>query len=406
MEVFLAHKIALDPTQDQKRYFAQACGVSRFAWNWGLARWKQEYALWKEYQCGPKPFALSLARELNAIKAEQYPWMCDVTKNAVQSSIQNLGNAYKRFFKGVSKPPTFKKKGKKDSFRTDNGTSKNVPQAVQVDGKKVKLPIIGWVKMHEKLRFSGQIKSAVVSRIADKWFISLMVKMDRPVPTRKNQTVGGVDLGIKALATCSDGSVYVGPMALRSNLKALRRANKTLHRKKKASRNRKKAAMRVAKIHAGIANIRKDALHKASASIIGKFDILGIEDLHVKGMLKNDRLSRAISDVGMGEFRRQLEYKALLNGVQIVVADRFFPSSKRCSDCGWIYHDLTLDKRDWTCYSCGVVHERDINAARNLAQIAVSSTVTACGEMSAGFARKSKTKLASKKQESLVIIYK
>jgi putative transposase len=397
--LILAHKIALDPTQEQAVYFAKACGTARFAWNWALARWRQEYALWKEYRCGPKPSEMSLRRDLNALKADAFPWMLEVTKNAPQQAIKNVGTAFKNFFEGRAKFPTFKKKGvSSDSFRADPGTDKIHPNAVEIDGKRVKLPVIGWIKMREPVRFAGNIKSATVSRVADRWFVSLTVEVDHTPPVRENQAVGGVDLGIKALATLSDGSTIEGPKALRKNLKKLRRKSRALSRKVKGSANRRKAATKLARLHARIANIRKDALHKATTEIVQRFDVVGIEDLNVRGMMALGTLSRAVADVGMFEFRRQLEYKAVMHGVRIVVADRWYPSSRTCSDCGHLHAGLSLAEREWTCDGCGVVHDRDHNAAINLMNMAGSSSVTACGAEGAGHGRKTKAKPAAVKQ--------
>jgi putative transposase len=326
--------------------------------------------------------------------------MADVTKNAVQQAIKNLGTSFDNFFKGRAKYPKFKKKGvSRDSFRADNGTDKTHPNAVEVDGKRVKLPVVGWVKMREALRFVGKIKSAIVSRTADRWFVSLTVEVDHVPPVRENQAVGGCDLGIEALATSSDGTVVENPKALRNNLKKLRRLSRSHSRKAKRSANRRKSAAKLARLHARIRNIRQDATHKATTKIVQTFDVVGIEDLNVKGMLKNGSLSRAISDVGLFEFRRQLDYKATMNGVRIVVADRWYSSSKTCFDCKHIHAGLTLKEREWTCEACGVSHDRDLNAAKNLMNLAVSSTVTACGEESSGLGLAVKVKLASAKQE-------
>ena len=410
--MILAHKVALDPTKAQAEYFARAAGVARFAWNWSLARWRQEYALWREYQCGPKPSELALRRELNALKDEAFPWMRGVTKNAPQQAIKNLGAAFKNFFEGSAKFPQFKKKGaSRDSFRADNGPPDKVSNAVEVDGKRVRLPIIGWVRTREALRFKGRIKSAIVSLEADRWFVSLTVEMDHVPPVRESQVVGGVDLGVKALATLSDGSVIEGPKALRANLTRLRRMSRALSRKVKGSANRRKAQARLARLHARVANVRRDALHKATTSIVRRFAVIGIEDLNVRGMMRNGRLARAIADIGAFEFRRQLNYKAPMHTSRVVVADRWFPSSKRCSDCGHVHLGLTLSDREWTCLACGVVHDRDDNAAKNLRLVAESSlaaasppersggSATACGEGSSGARRRSRVELASVKQE-------
>jgi len=204
--MIVAHKIALDPNVAQEIYFVRASGTARFASNWARAEWKGQR------QAGEQPSEASLRRQLNTIKDEPFPSMREVTKKAPQPAIKNLGTAFKNFFADLKKPkrqrqfhyPRFKKKGEHDGFRADNGTDKNHPNAVEVNGKRVKLPVIGWVKMREPLRFEGNIKSAVVSRTADRWFVSLSVEIDHVPPTRENQAVVGVDLGIKALATLSD----------------------------------------------------------------------------------------------------------------------------------------------------------------------------------------------------------
>ena len=398
--MILAHKIALDPTQAQAEHFARACGVARFAWNWGLARWRQGYALWREYRCGPKPSEAALRRELNALKAGAFPWMREVTKNAPQQAIKNLGTAFKNFFEGRARHPQFKKKGRwNDSFRADPGTDKDHPNAVEVDGRRVKLPVVGWVRMREAPRFEGPIKSATVSRVADRWFASLTVEVDHAPPARENQAAGGVDLGVKAMATLSDGGVIAGPKALRRNLKKLRRTSRALSRKAKGSANRGKAAARLARLHARIANVRRDALHKATTAIVRRFAAIGIEDLNLRGMMANGRLACAIADVGVFEFRRQLGYKAAMHGVRIVVAGRWFPSSRTCGECGDIDAGLTLADREWACDGCGVVHDRDLNAAINLRGLAASSAVTACGAEGSGLGLAAKVKPAAMKQE-------
>src|SRR5712692_5842434 len=215
--MLISHRIALDPNDRQATYFARACGTARFAYNWALAEWQRQY---KE---GGKPSEAALRRQLNDIKAEQFPWMLEVTKNAPQQGIKNLGAAFKQFFTGKGKYPRFKKKGVADSFRADNGTDKNHRHAVEVNGRRVKLPVLGWVRMHEPLRFNGKVQSAVVSRTADRWFVSLTVEIEHQTPVRESQEVGGVDLGVSSLATISDGNTLVGPKALRSNLARLKR---------------------------------------------------------------------------------------------------------------------------------------------------------------------------------------
>jgi putative transposase len=271
---------------------------------------------------------------------------------------------------------------------------------VQVEGYYVTLPRIGKVRMKELLRLEGRVISVTVSRVAHKWFASFNVEINHEPSNRENQTrVVGVDLGIKTLAVLSDGTSFENPKALRGNLKKLRRFSRSLSRKQKGSANRRKAKLKLAKLHYRISCIRKDALHKLTHYLTKNFTHIGIEDLNVSGMVKNRKLSRAISDVGFHEFRRQLEYKSDLYGYTVIVADRWFPSSKTCSSCGEVKPSLELSERVWRCAACGAEHDRDLNAAINLKNLAVTSTVTACGEKSSGQARKGRTKLVSVKQE-------
>ena len=400
--MIITHKIALDPNEAKRSYYARASGTARFAYNWALAEWK------KQYFAGEKPSEASLRRKLNSIKNQQFPWMREVTKNAPQQAIKNLGTAFKNFFAGTGKYPQFKKKGQHDSFRADNGQDKQHPNAVEVKGKRVKLPVIGWVKMREALRFDGKIKSAVVSRTADRWFISLTVEIEHVAPIRENQAVVGVDLGIKALATLSDDTPPIeSPKALGRNLKRLRRLSRSLSRKLKGSANRLKAKAKLARLHARIANIRHDALHKLTTDLVKRFDTIGIEDLNVRGMMANRHLARAIADVGMSEFGRQLTYKAIMHGSRVVMADRWFPSSKKCSHCGHLHADLKLSDREWRCEACGVIHDRDRNGAINLKNFAAGlcgdtaelQAVTACGGEGADVGPAAAVKPASVKQE-------
>jgi putative transposase len=377
--VLISHKIALDPNQAQATYFAKGCGVARVAWNWALEEWQRQYAAAKADPTMARPSESALRRLLNSLKDERFPWMREVTKAAPQQAIKNLGKAFARFFKKEAHYPRFKKKGVHDSFRADNG-----PGTFACCGKRIKLPLIGWVRMREALRFAGKALSVTISRQADRWYASVTVEIDHQVPVRENQAAGGVDLGVKALATISDGTVVAGPKALRGALTRLRRLSRSLSRKVPGSANRHKAAAKLARLHAHIAHVRADALHKLTTSLVRHFTVIGIEDLNVRGMLANDRLARAVADVGMHEFRRQLTYKAAMAGTQVVVASRWYPSSKLCPDCGHLLSKLPLAVREWTCPVCGATHARDVAAALNLRTLAVSSTVAACGEASAG----------------------
>jgi putative transposase len=374
---------------------AKSAGVARFAYNWALAEWK------RQYEAGGKPSEVSLRRQFNALKKTDFPWCYEVTKNAPQQAIKNLGRAFERFFQGQGKYPRFKRKGVRDSFRADGGTGEATPQAVQINGKRVKLPVIGWVRMCEETRFSGQVRSAVVSRTADRWFVALSIETEDQAETCESQGVIGVDLGIKTMAVCSNGMKFKAPDALRKRLKKLAKLQRIVARRKKSSKNRRKAIAKVAKLHARIASIRSDALHKASTAICKSGNLIVLEDLNVRGMMKNGKLSRAISDVGLYEFRRQSEYKTALFGSDIMFAPRFEPTSKRCSRCKVVRKTLLLSEREWTCDNCGANHDRDENAAQNLEDYgtARSAGIYACGEESSGDLFEQVVKLNSVKQE-------
>ncbi len=393
--MLIAHKIALDPNDRQATHFAKAAGTARFAYNWALAEWKRQYEAWKADPCQPKPSQAALRRQLNAIKREQFPWMLEVSKNAPQMAIIQLGEAFKNFFAGRAKYPQFRKKGAHDRFTLTN-------DPYTLDGCRIRIPTLGWVRMREPLRVVGKVMSATVSRVADRWFVSIAV--DAPdashLPQAENQGAVGVDLGVSALATLSTGESIPGSKPHNALLDRVRRWSRSLSRKPKGSSNRHKAKAKLARLHARIANLRTDALHKLTTGLTRRFHTLGIEDLNVRGMVKNRRLARAVADMGFFEFRRQLEYKAAMRGGTVVVADRWFASSKTCSGCGHRLETLSLSVRQWACPACGAVHDRDVNAAVNLKNMAVSSTVSACGEEGSGSGRKSRAKPASAKQEA------
>jgi putative transposase len=390
----LSHRIALVPTAAQEVLLRQAVGVSRFAYNWALAEWK------RQYQAGEKPSETALRRQLNSIKRQQFPWMQLVPKSVPQQAIKNCGAAFQRFFKKQGRYPKFKKKGVRDSARLDNG-----PGTFEFDGKRVRLPVIGWVKLREELRFSGKALSTTISRVADRWFLSVPVEVDWPEPVCESQAGVGVDLGVSTVVTLSSGVKLPGPKPLQAHLGRLQRLCRWHSRKKKGSNNRHKSAMRLARLHARISNVRRDWLHQTTTRLVREFSVIGIEDLNVRGLMANENLARNIGDIGFHEFRRQLEYKARLYGTDLVTASRWFPSSKICSACGRISEELPLSIREWTC-ECGTFHDRDINAARNLRRYALDrascARINACGEEGSGAGLTASVKPASLKQESVL----
>lgn len=352
----LSHRIRLRPTVAQRRYFARACGTARFAYNWGLAEWKRAYA------AGEKPNGRALKVRFNALRKAELPWTYEVHRDCTARPFDNLQRAFVGFFRGTTRHPSFKRKGEHDSFYCAN-------DKIEVRGKRVRIPVLGWVRMREALRFDWRILGATVSRDADAWEIALHVEGDFARERTGDGTVG-VDLGLTTLATLSTGEKVAGPKALRSSLKRLRRTSRAHSRKVRGSANRKKAARRLARCHRRIANVRNDACHQLTARLCRENQAIGIETLNVAGMVRNRRLSRAIGDAGWGKVARQLGYKALLYDSLLVEADRFFPSSRRCSRCGVVKATLALSERVFRCAACGLVKDRDVNAALNLEQLA------------------------------------
>jgi putative transposase len=368
-EVILAHKIELDLTCKQRKYLACAAGCARFVWNWGLAEWN------RQYKAGGKPSGFSLKKQFNAVKYQQFPWMKTIHRDAHAAPFSNLDKAFKRFFKKVAKRPAFKKKGQsKDSFAVAN-------DLFRVSGKVAILPRIGKIRLREELRFQGKIMGAVVSRTANRWFISIQVDVGQHQKPRSGDSVVGVDLGLKTALMLSTGEEIQAPKPLKSHLRKLKRAQQSLSRKQKGSRNRHKAKRKLAKTHTRVSSIRNNWLHSQTTRLCRENQTVVIEDLNVSGMLRNRKLSRAISDIGFYEFRRQLTYKSMIYGTQILVANRWFPSSKTCSTCGAVKSDLTLNDRVFSC-ACGTSMDRDLNAALNLRSLADGLSVTACGQSS------------------------
>ena len=337
---------------------------------------------------------MSLRRELNKIKREQFPWYFDVTKCAAQEAVIDLGAAFRAFFEKRGRYPQFKRKDGRASFCAANETG-----TFRSEGERIKLPVIGWVKMREAVRFGGPLKRVTVSRDGDRWFASVMVETDDVRPVVQPLGHVGVDLGVTTLATLSTGEKVDGPKSHKAAQKRLRRANKALARRRRGSANFRKAKRRLARLHARVANIRRDATHKLTTRLAKTYRVIGIEDLNVRGMAANRCLARSIMDGGFFELRRQLTYKTKLYGSRLAVADRWHPSSKTCSCCGVIKPTLALSQRTFNCDDCGFEEDRDVNAAVNLARYAASSAVSACGEERSGPVRKSRVKRASVKQE-------
>ncbi|MHA1137732.1 MAG: RNA-guided endonuclease InsQ/TnpB family protein [Candidatus Thorarchaeota archaeon] len=372
-----AYRYELDPNNIQRSSLAQHAGVARFTYNWGL---EQRITLYKNNQ-GDDRFtdAMKQHKLLNSLKKDLFPWMYETSKCAPHEALRDLHRAFKNFYRGLKTGkkigfPRFKRKGARDSFRL-HGTIRFHERAIQ-------LPRIGKIRIKEKreIYYSGRILSATVRRRANRWFVSVAVEENvADLSVIKGSSVG-VDLGVKTLATLSDGTTFANPRALGRRMRKLRKLSQNLSRKKKESKNRGKAKLRLAKMYLRIFNIRQDSLHKATTYLAKSHSKVVIEDLGVSGMMKNRILARVIADVGFSEFRRQLEYKCQWYGSELVVVSRIFPSSKMCSQCGHRKKELSLSEREYHCEECGLVIDRDLNAALNLVAVSLPETENACGE--------------------------
>ncbi len=353
-----AHKIRLHPTAEQQVYFAKAAGTARFVWNWALAEWN------RQCEAGEHPTALSLKKQFNAIRREQFPWTWEVTKNASDQPFLDLGKAFTSFFEGKARRPRFKsKKRSKASFYLAN-------DQFELGDHRVWIPKLGWVNMAENLRFTGKITGARVTRTADWWFLSITVEVPAARSEKRTAAVG-IDVGLNRLATLSTGEEYENQAFLKTALGKLRQANKRLHRRKRGSKNREKARRQVARLHYRISCLRDDVLHKLTTRIASCYGMVGIEDLNLKGLLKNRHLSRSFSDAALGKLLNLLTSKVEQCGGRVIKVGRFFPSSKTCHSCGWKWEDMQLSDRVFICQNPHCAYhqceqDRDDNASLNI----------------------------------------
>ena len=405
MLITRAYKTELELNDKQATACKKHAGASRFAYNWGLKRRQEVYKA-----TGKSMWSMELHRELNALKKCELPWLYETSKCAPQEALRDLDGAYNHFFrrwklkqegkwKGKLGFPKFKTKKKGlGSFRL-TGSIGIFPDAIQ-------LPRLGRLRLKERdyLPVAGvKVLSATVSEAAGHWYVSVQVEQEQSVPVNTGLVVG-VDLGVKSLATFSDGTVIPNPCHLKRQFKKRKRLHRVVSRRKKGSKNRKKAVRKLAKLYRKVAHQRKNTLHQVTTTLAKTKRVIVIEDLNVSGMLKNHHLAQAIADVGFYEFRRQLLYKSEWYGSKVILASRWEPSSKTCSTpgCEWVDEDLTLADRTFRCEQCGLVIDRDLNAAINLSKLAgsLSDSLNACGGASAGTPRKKRVKLAPMKQEA------
>ena len=366
-----AYKYRFYPTPEQAEQLNQTFGCVRYVYNRALA---ERHRAWTQEQ--RRVTHAETDRMLTGWKRDpDTAWLAEPSKGPLQASLRNLQSAFDKFWRKQNRYPTFKKKGKsrdsatyyRNCFTFRDGKLKLAKQAAPLD-----------IRWSRPLPDGADPSQVTVSRdAAGRWFVSLLVE-ETITPYASTDAAVGVDLGITTLAALSTGEKVANPKYEKADRAKLAKAQRNLARKKKGSANRAKARLKVARIHARIADRRRDHLHKFTTRLVRENQVIAIEDLSVRNMVKNRSLARAISDASWSELRRMLEYKADWHGRELVAIDRWYPSSKTCSDCGHLLRSLPLNVREWVCAECGTVHDRDVNAAKNV--LAVGLAVNACGD--------------------------
>lgn len=391
---FKSYKVRLEPNNRQRSQFAQHAGVARHAYNAGLNYCIASYDKEKK-----TPSAITMHKWLVAEVKSKFPWYYKASKFSSQQALRNLEVSFKNFhlyqkkygyknyrFKivngkkkivGLKGLPKFKKKGRNDRFYLEG--------KILIEKNKIKLPKIGWVKLSEAVPVD-EIKNCTISKIADHWYLAFKTEVQTNHTEKKHQAVG-VDLGVKQLAVLSNGETFENLKPYKNAKLKIRRDQKAVARKfmkgaENQSANYKKSCLKLAKTHNRVANIRINNIHKITSYLAKNFESVTIENLRVHNMSKNHKLASAILDGGFYEFKRQLLYKKSWYGGKVIIANSFFASSKTCSNCGAIKKELTLDQRVYNCNYCHYRQDRDLNAAINLENLEVSSTLTAFGDES------------------------
>jgi len=372
-EVLKSYRYRIEPNAEQKILLNKHFGSVRYVYNYFLNERKNQYRETKK-----SDNYVAQANKLTKLKEEESTvWLKEINSQTLQQTLKNLEAAYLNFFRGNSEFPSFKSKRSKNSFR--------VPQHITVEDGRIRVPKFNdGIKLIKHREFKGEIRQCTFSRdCRNQYFVSILVATTHEQYPQTGKAVG-IDLGIKDFAITSDGIKYRNHRYTKRYERELKVAQQHLSRKQKGSHQSEKQRLKVARIHEKISNSRKDNLHKISSKLIASYDVVCLEDLNVKGMMKNHKLAKHISDCGWGLFVSMLEYKAKWNDKQIVRINRFFPSSKTCNECGWIKSDLKLDDREWVCESCGCVHDRDVNAAKNILTEGVSLLSSGTGEYTDG----------------------
>ena len=367
------YKYELHVNNKEQTLLAKCAGISRFAWNWGLANRKTRY----QTQTGDARFtnAMKQHKKLNRLKSTDFPWMYEVSKCVPQEALRDSDCAYQNFFTNHRKRkrnqttrevglPRFKKKSKcKDSFRL-TGAIHLFPKV-----KRIQLPRLGKLRLKERpnLPVSARILSATVSRTADRWYVALTVKEEQLTCKSNDGPIVALDKGLSVFAALSSGIPIARPKFLLKQARKQRRLSKAHSRKQKGSNNKRESALRLARFYRRITNQRHNFLHQTSTYLAKNHSVIVTEDLHVKGLMQNKKLSKYWTDLSHGMFQRLLEYKAPLYGSMVIKIDRWFPSSKLCSNCLYYHRDLLLSDRVFHCPLCGLIIDRDQNAALNVA---------------------------------------
>lgn len=377
------YKYRIYPTEQQKEIFAKHFGCCRFVYNYFLNREKEFYLNNKEdieaKRIKGHNTAFDNQKILTQLKKDKnYEWLKEVSSHSLGLALKNLESAYSNFFRKRAKFPKFKKKSYHQSYNIDNLT-------LYIEDGRVYIPKIkDGVKIIEHRPLKGKILNGTISKTADeKYFISIAVEKEIDQLSVETNKIG-LDLGIKDFAVISDGSKISNPHFKKKKVKKLKKLQRALSRKKKDSRRREKCRIKLARLNASINNKKNDFLHELSSKLINENQVICLEDLNVKGMVKNHHLAESISECSWHEFVRQLEYKGRWYGRTVVKIDRFFPSSKTCSNCGFIKESLNLSERKWTCPKCNTELDRDLNAAKNILIQGLNSLSFGTNEYSRG----------------------